>query len=43
MCKLMDRLMRIEGVDKLSYESIEKIKQIICGTHNGVCSDRYLK
>jgi predicted chitinase len=40
-CKLMERLMDIEGVNKLSDESIEQIKRIICGTHNGVCSERF--
>jgi len=40
-CKLMERLMEIEGVRELPYESIEQIKRIICGTHNGVCSERY--
>jgi len=40
-CKLMERLMEIEGVRELPYESIEQIKRIICGTHNGVCSEKY--
>jgi hypothetical protein len=40
-CKLMKRLMEIEGVSDLPYESIEKIKRIICGTHNGICSERF--
>lgn len=40
-CKLMDELMRIEGIATLPYESVEKIKRIICGTHNGVCSERF--
>lgn len=40
-CKLMKELMKIEGVSELSYESIEQIKMIICGTHNGVCSERF--
>lgn len=33
--------MEIEGVEELTDESIEQIKRIICGTHNGVCSERY--
>jgi hypothetical protein len=37
----MKRLMEIEGVEDLPYESIELIKRIICGTHNGVCSEKY--
>ena len=40
-CKLMERLMEIEGVRELPYESIEQIKRIICGTHNGVCDEKY--
>ena len=40
-CKLMERLMEIKGVGDLPYESIEQIKRIICGTHNGVCSEKY--
>lgn len=40
-CKLMKRLEEIEGVKELPYESIEQIKRIICGTHNGVCSEKY--
>lgn len=38
-CKLMKRLLEIKGVADLPYESIEQIKRIICGTHNGVCSE----
>jgi hypothetical protein len=40
-CKLMKELMDIEGVADLPYESIEQIRSIICGTHNGVCSERF--
>lgn len=40
-CKLMKELMDIDGVKNLPYESIEKIRSIICGTHNGVCSERF--
>jgi hypothetical protein len=39
----MKELGEIEGVSKLPYDSIEKIRRIICGTHGGVCSDRYMK
>lgn len=40
-CKLMKELENIEGVSELPYESIELIKRIICGTHGGVCSEKY--
>lgn len=40
-CRLMKELIEIEGVKNLPYESIERIKSIICGTHNGVCSERF--
>lgn len=40
-CKLMKRLEEVDEIDKLSYESIEQIKRIICGTHNGICSEKY--
>jgi hypothetical protein len=40
-CKLMKELMEIEGIKNLSHSSIEKIKRIICGTHNGICSEKY--
>lgn len=43
VCNLMDRLIKIEGVKNLPYESIEQIKRIICGTHNGVCCERFSK
>ena len=33
--------MNIDDIEKLSNESIEKIRMIICGEHNGVCSERY--
>jgi hypothetical protein len=36
-CKLMTKLMDIDGVAELPYDSIEAIRRIICGTHNGVC------
>jgi hypothetical protein len=40
-CELMKRLMDIDGIENLPYEAIERIKSIICGTHNGVCSERF--
>lgn len=41
-CKLMKRLIKIEGIENLPDNSIEEIKRIICGTHNGVCIEKYL-
>lgn len=40
-CRLMKELMDIEGVSELPYKSIEQIRSIICGTHNGVCNERF--
>jgi len=40
-CKLMKRLMEVEGIEKLSNKSIEELRRIICGTHNGVCSEKF--
>ena len=40
-CKLMKELMDVDEIEKLSYESIEQIRRIICGEHGGACSERY--
>jgi len=40
-CKLMKRLLEIDDINKLSNESIEQIRMIICGEHSGVCSEKY--
>lgn len=42
-CYLMKKFMEIKGVKELPSESIEKIRSIICGTHNYICQESYLK
>jgi hypothetical protein len=39
----MKELLEVEDIDKLPSKSLEKIKAIICGTHNGTCIDKYLE
>ncbi|MDF2615435.1 MAG: hypothetical protein K0Q47_90 [Sedimentibacter sp.] len=40
-CKLMKRLLEVPGVEGLPDDSIEELRRIICGEHNGSCDERY--